>query len=102
MKNFIQIFLFVLLLSGCATYGTKITDEMVSGITVGETTKQELHKILGKPLSRSLRSDGDEIYTWGFYDTNLISGKSQNKALSVVLENDVVKDYTYTDINNPL
>ena len=98
----ILLCLMMLVLVGCSSYGKPITEDMLSSIVTGETTKTELITMLGQPMSKAVRSDGSEIYTWAYYDTNLLVGKSSNRVISATIQDGVIVDYIFNDMNTPM
>jgi outer membrane protein assembly factor BamE (lipoprotein component of BamABCDE complex) len=103
--------LLVLLLSGCATatftQGRPFDTSKVSSLQKGTTTKQEVLAWFGEPFTKTVAgSDGE---TW-FYMYTQGTSKAQSyvfsvdvktegnmKKLDVLMKNDIVENYTYSD-----
>lgn len=68
---------FILILSGCASYGKKIDAQAVQKIEQGVTTEQEVYALLGKPMSSSIMQDGKKFLMY-------MHVKSQAKASSFI------------------
>jgi len=96
----------VLAIAGCgATSGTKITEDQLSRLKVGETTRAQAVSILGEPNSDTAMSGGARILVWVYSSTSVrpetfipfagaFVGGADNKSSSVVLtfgSNDVLE-----------
>ena len=90
--------------------GRDIDREHVGEIQPGVTTKQEIVDRFGQPDQVSKKTDGEELlYTYrGVVEktTELVVyakkiTNDERKTLRVVFKNDVVKDFSYTNSNNP-
>lgn len=105
-----------LLLSGCATSGTKIEQAKLTQIKEGKTTKQEVVELFGKPYMQTLGSDGKTIM---FYQYTKVKNRATNfipvvGALSggmdmeqdmlqfIINTDNVVEKYLYTDSKNAI
>ena len=65
-----------LVLTGCATSGTKMEQDQISKIKEGVTTEQEVTALLGSPFSKTLTSDGKTVMMY-------LYTKAQTKASSL-------------------
>ncbi|MFG3451158.1 hypothetical protein [Stutzerimonas stutzeri] len=82
-------------LSACASHGRPITDEQVSAIREGVTTKQDLLASFGRPVVTSKSSDGTEIIGWGYAKVGFAGSSYTNQSITVTLNPDgTVKSYT--------
>jgi outer membrane protein assembly factor BamE (lipoprotein component of BamABCDE complex) len=104
-----------LALLGCFTQrhelaGRDIDPKVVGEITPGVTTKQEVADRFGKPDQVSNKPEGEEyLYTYrgvvekttelGLYAKKV--SNDERKTLRVLFKNDVVKEVSYTNSNNP-
>lgn len=63
-----------LVLGGCATGSTSITDEQkISSIRVGKSTTQDVERTLGKPGEVQLEESGAQVWTYQTVKTNAIA-----------------------------
>jgi outer membrane protein assembly factor BamE (lipoprotein component of BamABCDE complex) len=105
-----------LLLAGCSftqrheLAGRDIDRNIVAEITPGVTTKQEVSDRFGKPDQVNKKADGDEyLYTYrGIVEktTELVLyakkiSNDERKTLRVLFKDEVVKEVSYTNSNNP-
>lgn len=104
-----------LLATGCATStytsGTDFNSANVSRIERGHTTSADLIRLFGKPYSKSVISANQEkwlySYTAGtataqnYIVTMNVTTTGTHKMLDVLLQNDVVVNYTFTDGPTP-
>ena len=82
-------------LSGCAV-GTKITQQQISQIQRGKTTKAEITKLFGEPRS-VMSHGGGQIWTYDSADPiGMLSGASKSQSLMITFAGDRVKDYQHT------
>lgn len=51
-------------LSGCASVGTKLTEQQIAQLEIGKTTYDEALAILGEPTEVDLDSDGNRILVY--------------------------------------
>ena len=60
-----------LLMAGCNTTGTNVSDETLAGFTAGQTTRSEVIGQLGKPSTDLERQDGTHtvVYEYEQYRT---------------------------------
>lgn len=92
----------VLGLSGCASSGTKIDQDVVAQIQPGQTTKQELITNLGAPLTQSYDSDGNLTMIWHYVHVGPFGMNSKQQNLAVVFNDDgTVSKYNMIDGANP-
>lgn len=73
MNNALKCSLFatVILIAGCAASGVKVSDQQLSQLQKGQTTRSELISKFGKPTTQSRNSDGTRtvIYNFAEYRT---------------------------------
>ncbi|SDJ28183.1 hypothetical protein [Pseudomonas abietaniphila] len=98
-------------LSGCATSnftaGRDFPSANVSSITKGKTTVTELKSLFGEPYAKSPVSETDEkwVYTYtngsahaqSYVVTMKVTTTGTQKTLDVLIRNDVVINYTYSE-----
>ena len=111
MKNLIVMLAVCLLLGGCATShytaGRDFPSADVASITKGKTTTSELKSIFGEPYAKSAVSETDEkwIYTYtngsahaqSYVVTMKVTTTGTQKTLDVLIRNDVVINYTFSE-----
>ena len=111
MKNLIVMLAVCLLLGGCATShyiaGRDFPSANVASITKGKTTTSELKSIFGEPYAKSAVSETDEkwIYTYtngsahvqSYVVTMKVTTTGTQKTLDVLIRNDVVINYTFSE-----
>ncbi len=98
----LTILLAAAVLSACSTYGSPITDDKISQIKQGSTTKDELLSRFGKPIAVAKNSDGTQIMSWGYAHVGFAGSSYKNQALSVVLDSSgKVMSYTTSETGNP-
>ena len=114
MKTIECLFLVLVLaaLAGCGTSTTKTTGHdfdtsKIHDIKKGVTTSNELVRLLGQPLSKSVESANGAVweYSWKKTTTDtttssgdaVITTDSDQKTLAVLIKNGVVVNYTYKD-----
>lgn len=111
MKNLIVMLAVCLLLGGCATshytVGRDFPSANVASITKGKTTTSELKSIFGEPYAKSAVSETDEkwIYTYtngsahaqSYVVTMKVTTTGTKKTLDVLIRNDVVINYTFSE-----
>lgn len=71
MKNKTLMLLTSCLLIGCATSGRKIETSQAEKLKPGETTKEEVLRLLGAPQYQTRDSDGAETLTYSFTRTTV-------------------------------
>lgn len=98
-------------LSGCATSnftaGRDFSSANVLSITKGKTTVTELKSLFGEPYAKSPVSETDEkwVYTYtngsahaqSYVVTMKVTTTGTQKTLDVLIRNDVVINYTYSE-----
>ncbi|MBK1858209.1 outer membrane protein assembly factor BamE domain-containing protein [Cerasicoccus arenae] len=104
----------MLLLTGCASSGTKMDSNQISNIEKGVTKQAELNAMLGNPMSVGFDADGNKTATWvytraesdgrnfipiyGAFDSRM---NLQQQMLIVIFNPDgTVKDFNYNDSTN--
>ncbi|MDK9738872.1 outer membrane protein assembly factor BamE [Vibrio sp. D404a] len=103
--------LLTVMLTACASQGTKMDNETISKVEKGQTTEQQLITMLGEPTSTGFSSDGSKqlTYTYSSASSNpasfipfvgfLFSGvDSETQVLYITLDKKgKVSDYTYSE-----
>lgn len=64
MKKTMQLVLGVLLFSGCASVGRKLDTAKVEQIKKGETTREQVLKLIGSPDQTTKSSNGDVTFSY--------------------------------------
>lgn len=111
MKNLIAIMGMCLALGGCATShftaGRDFSSANIASITKGKTTTAELKSLFGEPYAKSPVSETDEkwVYTYtngsahaqSYVVTMKVTTTGIQKTLDVLIRNDVVINYTFSE-----
>ncbi|MEH6814567.1 MAG: outer membrane protein assembly factor BamE, partial [Motiliproteus sp.] len=82
--------LFLLVATACSSnYGSKLNDNSLSKIKVGQTTKQQMINWFGKPYSKSQISGGKVELIWYYHEVNngVFSSDVKQQILTVVFSN---------------
>ncbi|HEY0289882.1 MAG TPA: hypothetical protein VGC62_23215 [Pseudomonas sp.] len=92
-----------MVLAACATTGGHpISQQQIEAIKQGQTTRDDLLSVFGKPLVRSKNSDGTEVLAWGYAKVGFAGSSYENQSLSVIFGPDgKVVSYTTSQIANP-
>ena len=99
---FVTSLMFVLSLfaiASCATVVHEFPVDAITQIQLGETTKEDINKILGPPWRIGL-DDGNRTWTYGYYKYRLF-GETTTRDLVIRFDSDgVVSSYIFntTDI----
>ena len=101
--NKICVIVAALMLSACATTGGKpISQQQVEAIKPGQTTRDDLLSVFGKPLVRTQNSDGTEVLAWGYAKIGFAGSSYENQSISVIFGQDgKVVSYTTSQMANP-
>lgn len=84
----------VVLVGACATVGRDFPVSQVSGIRIGETTRDEIRTMFGPPWRVGIE-DGQRTWTYGKYSYRLF-GEASTQDLVVRFDADgVVASYTF-------
>ena len=111
MKKLIAVMGMCVALGGCATShytaGRDFPSVSVASITKGKTTTAELKSLFGEPYAKSAVSETDEkwIYTYtngsahaqSYVVTMKVTTTGTQKTLDVLIRNDVVINYTFSE-----
>ncbi len=111
MKKLIAVMGICVALGGCATShytaGRDFPSASVASITKGKTTTIELKSLFGEPYAKSAVSATDEkwIYTYtngsaraqSYVVTMKVTTTGIQKTLDVLIRNDVVINYTFSE-----
>ena len=91
----ILISIMIIFVSGCITLGKDFPGANVSSITIGVTTKNEIHMLFGSPWLTGVQ-DGQPAWTYGSYDYSLF-GERKAKDLVVQYNNQgKVSSFTFS------
>ena len=81
----------IVLLTGCASAGRKISADDVSSIRPGTSTRRELIQRLGEPLSMALSPEGKSVLNWHYIHVGPFGSRMQQQILTVSFQtNDIV------------
>jgi len=81
-------------LTGCFTVGQEFAGSKVPEIKIGQTTKQDITNIFGRPW-RTGMEDGHTTWTYGIYKYSLF-GADDTQDLLIRFDNQgVVRSYTF-------
>ncbi|WP_097303518.1 hypothetical protein [Pseudomonas chlororaphis] len=111
MKKLIAVIGMCFVLGGCATShytaGRDFSSANVASITKGKTTTAELKSLFGEPYTKNAVSETDEkwIYTYtngsahaqSYVVTMKVTTTGTQKTLDVLIRNDVVINYTFSE-----
>lgn len=92
--RFISIFFIISILTACASSGTKIETSQVNKIKTGVTTKNEMMRMFGAPLSQSYNSEGKLTMIWFYNYVGAFGMGMENQSLAVLFdESEKVEKY---------
>lgn len=111
MKKATLALVLALMLNGCATShyttGRDFPSENVPSIVKGKTTANDLKMLFGEPFAKSPVNDTDEkwVYTYAngsahaqsYVVTMKVTTTGTQKTLDVLMRNDTVINYTFTE-----
>lgn len=111
MRKLIAVMGMCVALGGCATShftaGRDFPSASVASITKGKTTTTELKSLFGEPYAKSAVTETDEkwIYTYtngsahaqSYVVTMKVTTTGTQKTLDVLIRNDVVINYTFSE-----
>ncbi|WAR44874.1 outer membrane protein assembly factor BamE domain-containing protein [Methylomonas rapida] len=82
-------------LTGCFTVGQEFSGSRVPEIKIGQSTKQDITEIFGRPW-RTGMEDGKTTWTYGIYKYSLF-GADDTQDLLVRFDNQgIVRSYTFS------
>ena len=113
--SIIAALLTIVILGGCATsnysVGNPFPSENVQKIVKGKTTSSELISLFGQPFTKSVISESEVKWTYtyasgtakaqSFVLTTKVETTGTQKTLDVLVKNDLVVNYSYTENQNP-
>lgn len=116
MTRFIFLSLMCVFFVGCASYGSKIDENVISKIEKGVTTEAQVYSMLGNPMSMGLSSDGKKFLMYMFTESQvkaatlipvvgLFAGgaDARSQMLQIWLDdNGVVTNFAYNTSNTEL
>ena len=109
MKKLIAVMGICVALGGCATShytaGRDFPSASVASITKGKTTTTELKSLFGEPYAKSAVSETDEKWIYTYTNgsahaqsyTMKVTTTGTQKTLDVLIRNDVVINYTFSE-----
>lgn len=91
-----------LICASCATAhsGKRIRQYNVSEIVKGTTTRADIERTFGKPMTVSLNSEGKPLYYYSYTEVESVafSNKMRLQTLAIMFDqNDVVETYVFND-----
>lgn len=96
-RSFVTSLVFMILLfsiASCATVGREFPVDAVNKIRLGETSKEDIDKILGPPWRIGL-DDGDRTWTYGYYQYRML-GETTTRDLVIRFDSKgIVSSYTF-------
>tara|TARA_R110000868_G_scaffold307724_1_gene569375 strand:+ start:3112 stop:3417 length:306 start_codon:yes stop_codon:yes gene_type:complete len=97
MKRLFTIISACILIAACATSGRPISNDQLSSVQEGVTTRSEVVAMFGPPLATTRNSDGTEILSWGYSKVGFAGSSVESQGLSVVIGPDgTVTTYSVT------
>ena len=102
-STFIAIIISIAFIGGCAiSSGTKISDEQVSQIEKGVTTKANISRMFGDPSLTSVDANGNAIWKFEYAEENYIPGSKgrakygvHGQTLTIMFTGDKVNHYQF-------
>jgi len=85
-KTIASIIFVLLMLTGCASSGHKIDQSQIDQIKIGETTKDQMMKMFGSPLSQAYNSDGKLMFIWFYMKAGPFGVSMKQQNLSVLFD----------------
>lgn len=82
-------------LTGCFTVGQEFAGSRVPEIKIGQTTRQEITNIFGRPW-RTGMEDGKTTWTYGIYKYSLFGADDTQDLLIRFDPQGVVRSYTFS------
>jgi outer membrane protein assembly factor BamE (lipoprotein component of BamABCDE complex) len=82
-------------LTGCFTVGQEFAGSRVPEIKVGQTTRQDISNIFGKPW-RTGMEDGRPTWTYGIYKYSLFGADDTQDLLIRFDQQGLVRSYTFS------
>lgn len=84
--------------SGCASSGKQIDHANVAKIKIGVTSKEEMYKLFGPPLSQSFGSEGKLTMLWHYVFVGPFGTGMKQQNLAVLFDqNEKVEKYNVVD-----
>ena len=104
MKHYVVLTAVLLILAGCAaTTGRRFDSSLVDNIQKGKTTKQEIRKWFGEPVSASVDSSGSEVWRYSYQEIpastmflGVFGAEGKQETLIINFSRDVVKEFSRT------
>ena len=96
-KNYlfgIVLVFFLIFSAGCITVGKSFSVDPVRQIQIGKTTKQEALTLFGTPWRTGIE-DGDETWTYGYYQYKLFGNSNTYDLILRFNEKGEVISYSY-------
>ena len=85
----------IIFVSGCITLGKDFSEESVSSITIGVTTKNEVRRLFGSPWLSGVQ-DGQKAWTYGIYDYSLFGERKAKDLLVQFDDQGKVSSFTFS------
>lgn len=85
-------------LAGCASSGQQMSQEQLAQIHPGQTTKTQMVKMFGQPLSQAYGTEGKLSATWFYVHVGPFGTGMKQQNLAVLFdEQERVEKYTISD-----
>ena len=84
--RFLSMFFIVTILTACASSGTKIEVAQVDQIKTGITTKNDMMRMFGPPLSQTYTSEGKMMMMWFYNYVGAFGVGMENQSLAVLFD----------------
>lgn len=89
----VAVLAFIVFLAGCATGTSPITQQQVSAIQRGKTTKEEIRKSFGEPRSVTATAGGE---MWMYDHANSLFSTDAYQQLFITFSGNRVKDFQHS------
>lgn len=97
MKRLFIIISICIFVAACATSGRPISNDHLSSVQEGVTTRSEVIAMFGKPMTTTRNSDGSEVLGWGYARVGFAGSSVESQGLSIIINPDsTVKAYSVT------
>lgn len=79
------IALSMVMLAGCATVGSRISQSQMDRIVLGQTTREEVLSVFGPPYSETLDVDGNSVLSWSYAHVGFAGIGTEVQGMAVVI-----------------
>ncbi|MFG5862748.1 hypothetical protein [Metapseudomonas sp. CR1201] len=81
----IPLILAATLLTGCAIAGKKITEAQMHQVVPGQSDREDLIAIFGRPISETIDSDGNRTLGWSYVNTGFMGIGTEIQSVGIQL-----------------